>query len=220
LRQPVTDLPAPFVIGSQGVTIQSDPAPWREQFTRAQALGIAGAIEPGLCAKLIERTARSQFVADEDVGAIGTRLVEAPQLIGKAISLLLHAPELLRWLEAVTAAGPLCAVAGRFAEMRASHNDALDWHDDFHDIRRRLAVIINLSDRPYCGGQFQLRRKGEQELLLSYDHPAPGSLLLVAVKRELEHCVTPVSEGGPRRIYAGWFMTHPEHESGALRSSG
>jgi hypothetical protein len=207
---------APFQICSQGVTILSDPARWRASFADVPAIAIPAAFEPEFCAKMVERAARARFVADDDIEQIGTRLVESPQLIGRAISLLLHSAELLHWLEVVTGAGPLRAVAGRFAEMRASHHDALDWHDDLHDTTRRLAIIVNLSGQRFVGGQFQLRRKGESELLLRHDHPQAGSVLIVAVRPELEHRVTPVSQGGPRRIYAGWFLTQPEHASGAL----
>lgn len=206
----------PFLIGSQGVAIRSGPAPWRERFDRLPAIAIPAAFEPELCTRMVERAARARFVADGDIEQIGTRLVEAPQLIGRAISLLLHSADLLHWLEEVTGAGPLRAVAGRFAEMRASHHDALDWHDDLHDTTRRLAIIVNLSAQPFVGGQFQLRRKGETELLLRHDHPQAGSVLIVAVRPELEHRVTPVSQGGPRRIYAGWFLAQPEFPSGAL----
>lgn len=208
----------PFLIGSQGVTIMSDPAPWRERFDRVPAMSISAAFEPGFCVRMVERAAQARFVADDDIEQIGTRLVEAPQLIGKAISLLLHSTDLLSWLEKATGMGPLRAVAGRFAEMRASTNDALDWHDDLHDTTRRLAIIVNLSERPFAGGQFQLRRKGKTELLLRHDHSQAGSVLIVGVRPELEHRVTPVSDGGPRRIYAGWFLTQPEHPSGALGS--
>jgi len=207
---------SPFLIGPQGVTIRSDPGPWRERFTHVPAIAIPAAFESGFCAKMVERAARTRFVADGDIEGIGSRLVESPQLIGRAISLLLHSTELLHWLEDVTGMGPLRAIAGRFAEMRASHGDALDWHDDLHDTTRRLAIIVNLSERPFAGGQFQLRRKGETELLMCHDHPQAGSVLIVAVRPELEHRVTPVSSGGPRRIYAGWFLTQPEHASGAL----
>lgn len=209
----------PFLIGSQGATILSDPLAWRERFDLVPALSIPAAFEPGFCAKMVDRAANARFVTDDDVEQIGTRLIEAPQLIGKAISLLLHSTDLLRWLDAATGTGPLQAVAGRFAEMRASTNDALDWHDDLHDTTRRLAIIVNLSERPFVGGQFQLRRKGETELLLRHDHAQAGSVLIVAVRPELEHRVTPVSDGGPRRIYAGWFLTQPEHPNGALGSN-
>jgi 2OG-Fe(II) oxygenase superfamily len=208
----------PFLIGSQGVTILSDPAPWRERFDRLPAIAIPNALEPGFCARMVERAARTRFVTDGDIEQIGTRLVESPQLIGRAISLLLHSVELLRWLEDATGAKPLRAVAGRLAEMRASHHDALLWHDDIHDTSRRLAIIVNFSEEPFEGGQFQLRRKGESEPLLLHDHLQAGSVLIVAVRSELEHRVTPVSKGGPRRIYAGWFLTQPEHAKRALGS--
>lgn len=210
----------PFLIGSQGVTILSDPAPWRERFARVPAISIPAALEPEFCARMVERAAHAQFATYEQIEQVGTRLIESPQLIGRAISLLLHAPELHHWLEEATGVGPLRAVAGRFAEFRANNQDALNWHDDLHDTTRRLAIIVNLSDRPFVGGQFQLRRKGETELLLRHDHPQAGSVLIVGVRPELEHRVTPVSDGGPRRIYAGWFLTQPEHPGGALGSKG
>jgi hypothetical protein len=210
------ELSSPFLIGAQGVTILSDPAPWRQRFARMPTIAIPAALEPEFCARMVERAAHATYATYDEIEQVGTRLIETPQLIGRAISLLLHSPDLLRWLEAATGIEPLKAAAGRFAEFRANNSDALYWHDDLHDTTRRLAIIINLSERPFVGGQFQLRRKGESELLLRHDHPQAGSVLIVAVRPELEHRVTPVSQGGPRRIYAGWFLTQPEHTNGAL----
>lgn len=207
------DQQAPFVIGAQGVTILSDPQSFRERFAKLPAIGISSALEPAFCQRMVQRAATAQYSLYDGADQVGTRLVETPPLIGKALSLLLHAPELLRWLELATGVGPLNAAAGHFAEFRANQSDSLHWHDDLNDSRRRLAVVINLSDQPFAGGQFQLRRKGETDPLMTYDHPGPGSMLLVAVRPELEHCVTPVNHGGPRRTYAGWFMTGGESPS-------
>ena len=90
----------------------------------------------------------------------------------------------------------------------------LHWHDDMNDRARKLAIVINLSGRPFQGGQFQLRRKGADGLLLAFDHVEPGSALLFAVRPELEHRVLPVTGTNPRRVYAGWFLDRPE--SGGL----
>ncbi|HEX4847422.1 MAG TPA: 2OG-Fe(II) oxygenase [Novosphingobium sp.] len=212
-------LPVPFLIGSQGVTVQGDPAPWRDAFASLPAIAIPAAIEPAFCARMVERAAQAHF-AEDDVAYIGTRAIEEPQRVGRALSLLLHSPELLHWLEQATGTGTLRAVAGRLVETRANHRDALDWHDDRDDLTRRLAIVIDLSDQRYQGGQFQLRRKGEAEPLLSHDHAQAGSVLIFAVRPELEHRVTPVLAGGPRRVFAGWFLTQPEHASGALGASG
>lgn len=206
---------APFQIGQFGVSIPGAHQPWREQFDRDCAISLSGVFPPDHLAKLVERAARTEF-ADDFVEGIGWRAIESPQRVGKALSLLLHSPPLLRWFERATGSGPLRAVAGRLVETRANQRDALGWHDDQDDLARLLAVVINLSDRPFSGGEFQLRRKGESIPFLTFDHPEPGSMLVFAVRPELEHQVTPVTDGGPRRVYAGWFLTRPEFEDGAL----
>lgn len=208
---------SPFLIGPHGVTVTADAAFWRASFATLPAISIPFAFEPEFCAKMVARAARAEFVEDH-VARIGLRAIEVPQRVGAALSLLLHSPALLDWLEQVTSMGPLRAVAGRLVETRANQRDALDWHDDQDNLTRRLAVVINLSDQPCVGGQFQLRRKGEAIPLLCHDHPQAGSILIFAVRPELEHRVTQLSAGGPRRVYAGWFLTQPEHASGSLGS--
>ncbi len=205
----------PFVIAAQGVRVTGDPAPFAAGFARLPALALPDTFAPDFCAALVARAARASFVEDR-VERLGTRAVEAPQRVGAALSLLLHSPALLAWIEAATGAGPLRAVAGRLVEARDNGRDALAWHDDAGDPARRLAVVIDLSERRYAGGRFELRRKGDETPLLAFDHGAAGSMLVFAVRPELEHRLTMVSAGGPRRVYAGWFLTHPEHATGAL----
>lgn len=208
----------PFLIGSNGVRLLADPASWQRRFADIPAIAIADGIEPEFRTRLVERAARASFVRD-DVLHVGTRSLESPQLVGKALSLVLHSPDLLRWLEQATGVGPLDDVAGSLFETRAASDQALDWHDDRNDPARRLAIVINLSDQGYSGGQFQLRRKGESTPLLCHDHLQPGSILIFAVDPGLEHRVTPVDQGGPRRVFSGWFTAGVRQEPGGLRST-
>jgi 2OG-Fe(II) oxygenase superfamily len=209
---------APFLIGQNGTSVTGAPAPWRSQFDQDFALRISGAFAPDYLAKLVERAAGARFIEDQ-VEGIGSRAIEAPQRIGAAISLMLHNQQLLRWIEQATGVGPVRAFAGRLAETRANGNDALAWHDDREDLTRLLAVVINLSDRPFSGGHFELRRKQAQHPHLIFDHDQPGSMLIFAVRPELEHRVTPLLAGGPRRVFAGWYLSRPEHDHGTLVSA-
>jgi 2OG-Fe(II) oxygenase superfamily len=206
---------APFCIGAQGVAILEDPAVLRARFNEVPAIAFTGIFDPDFAAKMEQRAAATDF-AEEYVDRIGSRMIEQPQRVGKALSLLLHTSALLEWLEQATGAAPLRAVAGMLVETRMNGRDALDWHDDREDDRRRLAVVINLSDKGFTGGQFQMRRKGEVQPVLTFDHRGVGSMLIFAVRPDLEHCVTPLSSGGPRRVYAGWFLSQPEFPSGTL----
>lgn len=205
----------PFRIGQQGVKITASPDRWRARFAEVPALSLQGTFDPAFLCRLIERAAKADFVEDP-VEHVGHRAIEEPQRIGKALSLLFHSPDMLAWLEQATGIAPIKAIAGRLAEMRMNSSDQLGWHDDRQDTTRQLAIIVDLSERAYGGGQFQLRRKGDTEPLLKFDHPAPGSIMIFAVAPELEHRVLAVSSGGPRRVYAGWFLSQPEHEAGTL----
>jgi hypothetical protein len=206
---------APFRIGPRGVSVEAPPDRWRAQFDEVQAVSLNSVFDPGFLARLVERSAQAHF-ADDPVENVGHRAIEEPQRVGKVLSLLLHSQNLLRWIELATGVEPLKAVAGRIAEIRPNAVDRLNWHDDQQDPKRQLAIIIDLSERAYAGGQFQLRRKGESEPLLTFNHPSPGSVLIFRVGCDLEHCVMPVSSGGPRRVYAGWLLNRPEFEASAL----
>jgi|GEM_PF-1405843 len=199
----------PLLISAQGVQVLGDPAVWRDCFAELPVLALAAPFEPAFLATLVQRAAGATFV-DEPLGPLGARAVEAPQRVGAALSLLLHDPGLRDWLAAATGSGPLRAVEGRLVETRANGRDALAWHDDTGDPRRRLAVVIDLADQRYHGGRFELRRKGDSDPLLVFEHAAPGSLLIFAVRDDLEHRVTPVTAGAPRRVYSGWFLSQPD----------
>jgi hypothetical protein len=90
--------------------------------------------------------------------------------------------------------------------MRPGEDESLTWRDDQDSLGRSLGVTINLGDIPYDGGDFEMRRKGEADLCCRHHHAAPGEALVFDVSAGLEHRVTPLSAGGPRTIFAGWFL--------------
>jgi hypothetical protein len=205
----------PFLIDRLDTQIQSDPTEWCMRFAEAPAFLFDDAIAPALLERLMTQAAAAQFV-DDDVEHIGTREVEAPQRVGGLISVLLSRPALLHWLQQATGLSPIRAVMGRLVQTRANARDALAWHDDLSDHARLIAVVINLSDQRYEGGLFQMRRVGDEEPFLSHQHQKPGSMMLFAVRPDLQHRVTHLLSGGPRRVYAGWFLSDPEHPGGLL----
>jgi len=202
----------PFTIDTMTTQLLADPADLRAAFERGNALLIDAPFAPALLRSLMARAANAHFVGD-DVERIGTREIEAPQRVGGTISLLLARPAFREWLERATGLTPLRAVAGRLAQTRANGQDALAWHDDMDGNFRLLGVVINLSDTPFSGGQFEMRHFGNAQPFLSHRHEQPGAMMLFAVGPELQHRVAQVTSGGPRRVYAGWFLSQPEHAS-------
>ncbi len=198
----------PFRIMPDRTQIIADPAELRTSFAALPVLVFEDVFDPALLAVLLRQAEQTQFVHDV-VDQLGTREVEAPQRVGAALGLMLGRHALLEWLEAVTDMEPLRAISGRLAQTRTRPEDELTWHDDLNDQRRQLAVVLNLSTAEFAGGAFDLRRKGDSEALFSYHHQRPGTLMVFGIGPELEHRVTPLRSGGPRRVYAGWVMSEP-----------
>jgi hypothetical protein len=198
----------PFRIMPDRTEITADPAELRAAFAALPVQVFEDVFDPELLALLLRQAEQTQFVHDE-VDRLGTREVEAPQRVGAALGLMLGRHALFEWLEAVTGTAPLRAISGRLVQTRTRPEDELTWHDDLNDKRRQLAVVLNLSTAAFAGGAFDLRRKGEIEPLFSYHHQRPGTLMVFGIGPELEHRVTPLRSGGPRRVYAGWVMSEP-----------
>jgi hypothetical protein len=198
----------PIRVGAQRIEILAPPSDYAAAFRAQPALILPGLLDPALLGMLLARCRSGRFV-EESVAGLGMREVEAPQRVGRALNVLLHRAALLRWIEAATGCGALNGVSGRVVQIRAKGGDALDWHDDLNEPTRRLAVTIDLSDVPYRGGLFELRHATSGAPLLAHRHAAPGDALIFAVRRGLEHRVRPLTDGGPRRVYAGWFTATP-----------
>ncbi len=201
---------APFTIDPMATAIHADPADWRVRFAEIPALLFADAFAPALRERLMTRATAARFV-DDDAIRIGTREVEAsPQVVGGSLGIMLGRSVLYAWLEAATGAGPIRGVTGRLVQTRANGRDALDWHDDGDGVNRKLAVVIDLSDAPYTGGLFEMRHTGGDQPFFSHRHDRPGSMMVFAVRSALQHRVTALTSGGPRRVWAGWFLAEPE----------
>lgn len=200
---------APFTIAPLATTPNADPAEFRAGFAAAQALHLRDVFAPALLARIMANAASASFI-DDFVERIGTREIEAPQRVGGVISMLLGRTALYDWLEAATGLGPIRSVSGRLVQTRANGADELAWHDDLGIPDRLLAVVIDLSDQAYSGGRFELRRLAQETPIFERDQGAAGTMTVFAVRRGLEHRVMPLTAGGPRRVYTGWFLSRPE----------
>lgn len=195
----------PFVIDAARTTILVDAADYRAEFRIIPALLLEGIFDPPLLDRLLTRAGTSQFMPNH-VADVGYREVADDRSIAAVLSVLLGRPTLARWLETVAGVPPLRGVAGAFAQSQAGAVNGLTWHDDRIDPLRALGVVVNLSREPYEGGTFEMRTKGASRPMLVHHHDKPGMTLIFAVRPDLEHRVTPVTVGGPRQVFAGWFL--------------
>jgi hypothetical protein len=200
-------VPGGFVrIGVASTTFPDDLQTARRQFSEFRAVHIDGVLEPGFLTSVMRMLESATFTAGPS--GPGFREVESPQRVGKMLNLVLSRPELLRWLEDVSGAGPLKRIEGRITQTLNRPGDELRWHDDSttEEEGRRLAIVINFSTEAYEGGEFALRYKTGR-MLFEHHYTKLGSGLIFEVDRELEHRVLPLTVGGPRRVFAGWAFS-------------
>jgi hypothetical protein len=125
--------------------------------------------------------------------------------VGRALNLALRHGPFLRWLERVTRCGTLGSVEGFVKQTYPKPGNDLVWHDDLNAPNRCLGITVNLGNAEFSGGEFELRRK-DGPTLLQHKYTTAGGALIFAIGPGLEHRVLPMTEGGPRRVYAGWAL--------------
>ncbi len=202
-------MPPRIRISAAETTIESDAAfdaDMAAQFAAHNAIELRDLFAPDVQAMFARLWHEVRFVPD-DIAIEGSRLRETPARSGPLLCWLLNRPALRNWLERVTGVTPLAAVWGATAQFQAGGGQQLDWHNDVRDARRRLGVTVNLGTVPYDGGRFEMKRHGSEALLLQYEHAQWGTALVFRIDERLMHRVTPVTAGGPRTVFGGWFLS-------------
>jgi hypothetical protein len=175
-----------------------------EYYSTHHAILLRDALDQDFLKTLTNILMQSRFLF-KPVPKIGERTVESPGLAGKLLRDALMRPPLSSWLEKVTGCGPVHSVAGTITRYSAGSNDHLDWHHDSKE-GRLLAITVNLGNEPYEGGEFEMRPRHSPDLLLRHQHSEPGMALIFRVTRDLFHRVLPITGGGPRTVFSGWFL--------------
>jgi 2OG-Fe(II) oxygenase superfamily len=194
-----------FRIGISGTALLQPPEAALEGFARTRSLECRDALDPALLALVMRQLDTTGFELQQ-VAGIGDREIETGSRAGAGLMLTLKRRNLLDWLEQATGCGPLDGVAGVVVQARAGPDHHLVWHDDRQKTRRRLAITINLSATPYEGGLFEMRRKTTHEPLFTHRHTETGTALIFDVAHDIEHRILPITAGGPRRVFTGWFL--------------
>lgn len=182
-----------------------DAALAAQHYQQAHLVSLPGLLDAAFL-DLLDRAAQSSTFVRETVSGLGEREIEEPLRMTSALLLGLRSARLVEWVRAVTGNPAITTARGNVVRSWPGGADRLDWHDDSDMAGRIAAITILLGDTDFVGGEFELRRKGSVEAS-SFRHARRGDGLLVKVHPGLEHRVLPLSAGGPRCVFAGWFMT-------------
>ncbi len=179
----------------------------RPRFERHRAL----LVRQGLFEEMLEalsRLGRQSIFVDQPVPHIGQRRVDSRELVATAMKIALCRPPFLHWVEAVTGCGPVRAMEAWVAETRPDGIEQLGWHRDT-GADYGVGVTVHLGSEPYDGGAFELRDAATGMVRFRHDQAQRGDVLLFDIHQTLEHRVTPVIAGAPRRVFTGWLLKAP-----------
>lgn len=122
--------------------------------------------------------------------------------------------QLFQSISQITGAKPIRGIHLRVFKFEPDSNFFFPWHDDLSE-GRMVGFSINLSPRPFQGGEFLIRERLNHDVRAEVHNIGYGDAILFEVSPELEHCVRPVLGDVPRIACAGWFLDRRKvHEEG------
>lgn len=181
-----------------------DAAAAAERYRQEHLVSLPGLLDAAYL-DLLDRAGQSSTFVRETVTGLGEREIEEPLRMTSALLLGLRSAPLVEWVRAVTGNPAITTARGNVVRSWPGGVDRLDWHDDSDMPNRIAAITILLGDTDFVGGEFELRRKGS-DAATSFRHARRGDSLLIKVHPGLEHRVMPLTAGGPRCVFAGWYM--------------
>jgi hypothetical protein len=122
------------------------------------------------------------------------------------ISQSLNNPRLLEEVMELTGEKNLIGFWGRLYRLQPDGIQRFDWHKDL-DTGKRIAVSINISPKPFTGGELIFRLEGRAESEIKIHNVGEGDAVFFLIDRAYEHRVLPLSGEASKYAITGWFQT-------------
>lgn len=187
------------------------------EFAEYNCIVLPRLIEENLLEKIqrnIEKAAfheNRHFGRGEDDGGeefASDQTIAGNQLALHQIHLLLNGEKFLRTIGKITGcADSIKNFGGRIyrSHPRAAHH--LDWHDDAEDGTRLIGISVNLSEKPFEGGVFQIRNRRTGKIFRSVGCANSGDAHVFRISHDLQHRVTKLEGDAARTMASGWFSS-------------
>jgi hypothetical protein len=199
----------PLQITPAGLTVPSadETAGLARVFGAAHVVRLPALLHPAILQRLQARLAAEgtwkTFCHPLPGGEQATELVCTETIAVGLLTAMFHDAALFTFVRAVTACDPIGSFHGRIYRMDPrAHADA--WHDDAND-KYLVALSLNLTDRPFAGGELHLRDRASRRVYAEAGNTGPGDAIVFRLDPALEHMVAPVTGDVPKIAWAGWF---------------
>jgi hypothetical protein len=171
---------------------------------------LPGLIAPDLLSTVLRRLERGPFEPRVAVRVHppATDLKLRDRDLHGLLHFLLNDAAVVAFVRAIAADRAITGFGGAVYRMQpaAGHRDS--WHSDA-DGNRRVGLTVNLSARPFEGGELSMRtRQGAP--LWTVANTGAGDGLLFAIDEGLEHQVQEVRGAEPKTALAGWFCENAD----------
>jgi hypothetical protein len=180
----------------------------RRSFDEHHAIRLPRFLHPDLVA-LVQHAIRDTSFYDRVHDDIAREQCMSDNSTLAMLWLLMNDTRLFDVIQRITGCPPIGYFGGRVYLMSAAAGHYDRWHSDMSD-GRLIGMSINLTDREFQGGAFELRRVSADSAEWSMANTGPGDVILFRIDHNLRHRVTPVVGSIPRVAFAGWFQQGPD----------
>jgi hypothetical protein len=178
----------------------------RSTFQRDHAIRLPRFFDADLV-ETIQHHLRGAAFSDRDDGIAREACMSENALLAM-LHLITNDEQLFDAVTAITGCGAIGMFLGRIYRMRATDGHSDRWHSDASD-NRLIGLSVNLTDRQFTGGVFELRDTCAKFPTWSVANTGLGDAILFEISDRLQHRVTDVAGATARVAYAGWFHSEP-----------
>lgn len=186
---------------------------YKTEYQNTHCVFLPSFIEQTALNNLIDRLEQTEFYTksekDEHTGEFGKVLyMPSDNPVPFMFHMLMNDRELFKHLEEITGCNHIGNFTGRIHRSEGGEQHQIEWHGDNSDTRL-LAMTINLGRTRYTGAKFQIRKKGEREVIREFGQTEPGDAFIFQIHPNLQHRLSLV-ETGTRTVGVGWFRAEPD----------
>lgn len=192
---------------TKGLVMDASPAEvaaLREEFERFHTVKLPGLMGPDLMALLFGQVHKEDFET-KTFGEFSLELAVMQNVGVHSLQLLMNDNRMRAAMEQITGCTPLRYFSGRIYRLEPNSAHHTDWHDDAAGGDRRVGISFNLSQQPYDGGCFEIKRQTEDQIIRAMPNLTLGDAILFRIDRKLEHRVTAVTGTRSKTAFAGWY---------------
>jgi hypothetical protein len=189
--------------------VEQDLDALRREFDRRNCLLLENFLHPDVVSLLLPMIRTATFHSKHH-DHVGSELQMEPNVALHLLSFLTNDLKLFDLVQKITSCSRVGCFQGRVYKLIPDPTHILDWHNDFNEPGRLIAMSLNLSTAPFRGGVLRIREVRGGRIVSEVANTGFGNAVIFRISRDLEHQVTQIQGDSSRISFAGWFRSDPD----------